>query len=278
MKLIFNTLALTVLCVSTHAAVLNLVPRQGSMLMPEVYYHADTDSVTVDLSAIGVVAQLTPLMVSNPNDSFASNAPWFDYLDSTRQGLAFSRRYGFDMDVMTDYLPENRALWIRNLGSSPELSFFDYNDFVGTLTWNPILATQGTSNAVFWNEIMWHIGVAAPPALPGHTNSYCATNEIYVVDTDTGKEVPNSSSGPFVLRWTDISDGRPVLSVSLGSQNSVTLSWTATTGNWFLVSSTNCNSTNWDDVTNPVEQFNDQSTVQIKSLQPQQFFRLRRSP
>jgi hypothetical protein len=276
MKLIFNTLALAVMCGATQADVLNLVPRQGSMLMPEVYYHADTDSVTVDLSAIVVIAQLTPLMVSNPHDSFASNAPWFDYLDPTRQGLAFSRRYGFDMDVMTDYLPENRALWIRNLGSSPELSFFDYNDFVGTLTWNPILGAQGTSNAVFWNEIMWHIGVAAPPALPGHTNLYCATNEIYVVDTDTGKEVPNSSSGPFVLRWTDISDGRPVLFIGGGSQNNVTLSWTNGAGNWSLVSATNLYATNWDDVPNPVEQVSNQSIVQIESLQPQQFFRLRR--
>ena len=103
---------------------------------------------TVDLSAIGIIAQLTPLLVSNPNDSFDPADPWFKYLDPSRQGLAFSRRYGFDMDVMTDYLPWNRALWIRNLGSSPELSFYDYNDFVGALTWNPILGTDGTSHAV----------------------------------------------------------------------------------------------------------------------------------
>jgi len=141
--LIFMTLA--AFSVPIHAAILATVPRQGSMLMPEVYYHENTDSVTVDLSAINVIAQLTPLLVSNPNDSFNPADPWFQYLDPSQQGLAFSRRYGFDMDVMSDYVPDNRALWIRNLGSSPALSFFDYNDYVYPLTWNPILGTAGTS-------------------------------------------------------------------------------------------------------------------------------------
>ncbi len=277
MKLICGLMAVVALALSVDAAVLGLIPRQGSMLMPKVYYHADTDSVTVDLSAIGIIAQLTPLLVSNPNDSFDPADPWFKYLDPSRQGLAFSRRYGFDMDVMTDYLPWNRALWIRNLGSSPELSFYDYNDFVGALTWNPILGTEGTSHAVCWNLVMWHIGVTAVPALPGKTNFYSATVEVYVVNTDTGKEVPNSSSGPFLLRWTDVPDGRPALTISPGATNGVVLSWPASAVNWSLVSSTNLNSTNWIAVTNAVEFLGSRAAVPLNSLATRQFLRLRRN-
>ena len=88
-------------------------------------------------------------------------------------------------------------LWIRNLGSSPELSFLitRTRNTIQTEcapTWNPILGTAGTSNAVYWNQGMWHMAVAAPPAPAGTTNYYSATIEIYVVDTDTGQEVPNS--------------------------------------------------------------------------------------
>ena len=39
--------------------------------MPMVAYHVDSDSVTVDLSGINETAQLTPLLVNNPNDSFS---------------------------------------------------------------------------------------------------------------------------------------------------------------------------------------------------------------
>jgi hypothetical protein len=248
------------------------------MLMPEVYYHENTDSVTVDLSAINVIAQLTPLLVSNPNDSFNPADPWFQYLDPSQQGLAFSRRYGFDMDAMSDYLPGNRALWIRKLSGSPELSFYDYNDFVSPKTWNPIFGTAGTSNAVYWNELMWHIGVTARPAPPGRTNNYSAMFEVYVVNPTTSQEVPGSSSGPFVLNWTDVPDGRPALAINRTDTNSIILTWPSSAVNWSLVSSTNLNSTNWTTVTNAVVLSGNQSAVSLDSLTVQQFFRLRRNP
>jgi hypothetical protein len=274
--LIFMTLA--AFSVPIHAAILATVPRQGSMLMPEVYYHENTDSVTVDLSAINVIAQLTPLLVSNPNDSFNPADPWFQYLDPSQQGLAFSRRYGFDMDAMSDYLPGNRALWIHKLSGSPELSFYDYNDFVSPKTWNPIFGTAGTSNAVYWNELMWHIGVTARPAPPGRTNNYSAMFEVYVVNPTTSQEVPGSSSGPFVLNWTDVPDGRPALAINRTDTNSIILTWPSSAVNWSLVSSTNLNSTNWTTVTNAVVLSGNQSAVSLDSLTVQQFFRLRRNP
>ena len=67
-----GAVSLTLTLGSAHGATLTSVPTQGSMLMPDVRYHADTANVTVDLSMIDEVAQLTPLLVSNPNDSFRS--------------------------------------------------------------------------------------------------------------------------------------------------------------------------------------------------------------
>ena len=179
MKPVYLLIMLATLIFPAQAqVVLETVPRQGGMLMPEVWYHTDTTNVTVDLSALydvngqPIIAQLTPLLVSDPGASFDPASPWYAYLDPSQQGLAFTRRYGYDMDVMTDYVPYNFQLWIRNLGSSPELSFFDYQDTeynpTGSApTWNPILGTAGTSNAVYWNQGMWHMAVTARPAPTG---------------------------------------------------------------------------------------------------------------
>jgi hypothetical protein len=271
MKRIYIFMVLAAFSLPVCAVVLESVPRQGGMLMPEVYYHADTDSVTVNLSGITATAQLAPLLVSDPGDSFDPADPWFAYLDPSQEGLAFSRRYGFDMDVMTDYVPDNRALWIRNLGSSPELWFFDYNDYVAPLTWNPIFGTAGTTNAVYWDEIMWHIGVTAPPG----TNNYSATFEVFVVDTGTGEEVTNSSSKPFVLHWTDVPDAWPQLNIAAANANGIVLTWPSCATNWTLVSATNLASPNWTLVTNrPVTLTNGEFAVYLECGPPRQFFTL----
>jgi hypothetical protein len=136
---------------------------QGGMLMPEVSYHADTDSVTVDLSQIGEIAQLTPLLVSNPANRFDPADPWYDSLDPSRQGLAFSRRYGFDIATGSDDLPLNRQLWIRKLSSSPNLGLYDYRPNSTPKQWTPIFGTAGSTNASPWSGNMWHVGAAAPP-------------------------------------------------------------------------------------------------------------------
>jgi len=253
------------------AGVLETVPRQGGMLMPEVYYHADTDTVTVDLSGVtNVVNQLTPLLISAPQDWFDPASAWFDCLDPSRQGRAFSRRYGWDMDVMSDLVPGDRALWIRNLGSSPELTFYDYNDYVSPLTWNPIWGTAGTPNATVWNRIMWHFGATAPPG----SNVYWARFEVYVVDTSTGQEVPGSGSGPLPLTWTCVPDGRPALAITNSHPGAVTVSWPASATNWSLFWTTNLLSTNWVAATNPVVALGSYSTVIFSNTLPQQFYRL----
>jgi hypothetical protein len=256
---------------SVSADVLTSVPMQGGMLMPEVYYHADTDTVTVDLSAIVVTAQLTPLLISNPKDGFSPTDPWFDSLDPSRQGLAFSRRYGFDMDAMSDIPPDNRQLWIRKLSGSPDLGIYDYNASTTPKTWTPIFGTAGTSNATYWNRWMWHVGVTAPPG----TNTYTATFEVYVVNTDDGLEVLGSSSAPFKLNWTDVPDGRPQLSIAAPASGQVQLTWPASATNWTLVSAAALNAPNWSAVTNAPVTLNNQWDVTLNATAPAQFFRLK---
>jgi hypothetical protein len=256
---------------SISAAVLTSVPMQGGMLMPEVYYHADTDTVTVDLSAIVVTAQLTPLLISNPNDGFSPTDPWFDSLDPSRQGLAFSRRYGFEMDANSDIPPDNRQLWIRKFSGAPDLGIYDYNASTTPKTWTPIFGTGGTSNATYWSGLMWHVGVAAPPG----TNTYTATFEVYVVNTDNGLEVPRSSSGPFILNWTDVPDGRPQLNIAAPAPGQVQLTWSASATNWTLVSAYTLSAPNWSAVTNTPVTFNNRFAVTLNAAAAAQFFRLK---
>ncbi len=272
MKRTLTLVSLAGIACRVSAAVLTSVPMQGSMLMPEVYYHADSDAATVDLSAIAVTAQLTPLLVSNPNDSFSPADPWFDWLDPSRKGLAFSRRYGFEMDVMSDLLPSNRELWIRKLSGSPELGIFDYRPNSTPKRWTPIFGTAGSSDAAYWSGSMWHVGVTAPPG----TNRYTATFEIYVVNTDTGLEVPGSGSGPFVLDWTDMPDGRPELNVALQLTGQLQLTWPASATNWTLVSAISPDASNWSVVTNQSAVVDGFRTVVVAGSGPQKFFRMLR--
>jgi len=175
---------------------------------------------------------------------------------------------------MSDFLPDDRELWIRKLSSSPGISFYDYNDFASVQTWNPIFGTAGTSNATNWSGLMWHFGAAAQPG----TNTYAAVFEIYVVNTTTGAEVTNSSSGPFELSWTSVPDGRPELTISRTDTNHIIVAWPASATNWSLACSTNLPSVNWMLMTNLPVGINGQSTVYLESGYPQQFFRLRRNP
>ena len=271
MKRALICLLLAALGGSVSAAVLTNVPMQGGMLMPKVWYHADSDTVTVDLSDILVTAQLTPLLISNPSDSFSPGDPWFDSLDPSRQGLAFSRRYGFDMDAMSDIPPANRQLWIRKLSGSPALAIYDYNASATPKLWTPIFGTAGTSNATHWSGLMWHVGVTAPPG----TNDYTATFEVYVVNTENGLEVPRSSSGPFSLNWTDVPDGRPQLNIAAPSPGQVQLTWPASATNWTLVSAATLRATYWSAITNPPVTLSNRFAVTLNAAAAAQFFRLR---
>jgi hypothetical protein len=262
--------AISVMCGTSaaNAAVLTAVPMQGGMVMPMVSYNAAVGKIQVMMPS--EIPQLTPLLVSNPADSFDPADPWYDELDPSCQGASFSRRYGFVMAAMSDPLPANTQMWIRKLSGPPELKFYWYAGSVPK-AFDPIFGTEGVTNALFWNGAMFHPAVAAPPG----TNGYISTFEVYLLDTTSGQAVPNSSSGPLVLNWTNVPDGRPALSIA----QKVVVAWpAATTTNWVLESASSPIATTWTLVTNPPVIVDGEPCVVLDNDPAQQYFRMRYLP
>ena len=252
---------------SVHAATLSQVPMQGTMIMPMIYYHSTNNTLTVHLGS--TVAQLTPLLVSNPGDYFDPADPWYDSLDPTRQGLAFSRRYGFVMASKSDVVPIGLAIWLRKLSSSPGLAAYRYGDGEPK-QWEPVFGTAGTTNALEWDQSMWHPCFTASPG----TNTYTATFEAFLMDTVTGTPVSGGSTGPFVLNWTDVPDGRPTLAFG----PNLVLSWPATATNYLLEAAPSPTSSSWSEVTNsPVVQ-DGQCLLPVAPTGTSPFFRMKLKP
>jgi len=252
---------------SAQAATLTAVPMQGGMAMPMVAYHAEHGHLHVMMPA--EVPQLTPLRVSNPGDSFDPADPWFDSLDPSRQGQSFSRRYGFVMDTMTDPLSANTAIWLRKLSGPPELGVFRYSGSAPK-AWESIFGTAGTSNALYWDGMMFHPGVTAPPS----SNSLTATFEAYLVNTNTGQEVPDSGSGPLVFNWTNVPDGRPTLDIGM----KVVVAWPAATSGYVLEWADTALASVWNTVTNTPVTLDGQPGVVLEPGAAAKFFRMRKAP
>lgn len=252
---------------SAQAATLTGVPMQGMMAMPMVAYHASEGHLRVMMPA--EAPQLTPLLVSNPGDSFAPGDPWCDFLDPSRQGLSFSRRYGFVMDGMSDPLPANTAIWLRKLSGPPELGLYRYSGSAPK-AWQPIFGTAGTTNALYWNTDMFHPGITAPPG----TNPLTATFEAFLVDTNSNTEVPGSSSGPLLFNFTNVSDGRPALNLA----QKIVVAWPATAANWVLEAADTLPSSDWTTVTNTPVTVDGQPAVVLDSTVAKKFFRMRHTP
>jgi len=253
--------------VSAWAATLTSVPMQGGMVMPMLSYNASDG--TLHVSVDPTVPQLTPLLISNPTDRFDLADPWYDCLDPSRQGLAFSRRYGFVMDTATDKIPAGTAIWIRKLSSSPVLGAYRYRSGANK-AWQPIFGTADSTNALQWDGIMFHPGFTAPPG----TQTYTATFEAFLMDTTTGTPVPGANTGPFVFNWTDVPDGRPTLCAGAN----VVISWPASATNYVLEAADTLSATNWTPVTNIPAPVNGQSTIVLAPCEARQFFRMRLGP
>lgn len=267
-KLFLGALAVVLAPSLVRAAILTDVPMQGGMAMPMVSYNSGDGRMQVMMPM--EIPQLTPLLVSNPSDSFNPADPWFDALDPSRQGASFSRRYGFVMDSMSDPLPAGTQMWIRKLSGPVDLKIYRYASSVPKAL-TPIFGTEGTTNVLYWNGMMFHPVVAAPSG----TNGYTATFEVYLLDTTTGQEVPNSSSGPLVFDWTNVSDGRPALSLT----QRIVVAWpSATTTNWVLESASTVNATTWTTVTNTPVTVDGQPSVILNGSATQQYFRMRYVP
>jgi hypothetical protein len=259
-------LALT-LTAPSPAAVLTSVPMQGGMVMPMLSYSAGDGALHVDVDP--TIPALTPLLASNPGDRFDPADPWYDSLDPCRQGLAFSRRYGFVMSSTTDPLPDGTAIWIRKLTGSPALGAYRYRS-TDPKAWEPIFGTAGSTNALLWNGMMFHPGITAPPS----TNSYWAKFEAYLVNNTTGLEVPASSTGPFSLNWTSVPDGRPALALA----QRIVVSWPASATNWVLETADTMRPANWTTVTNEPVMLDGQPAVVLDASGTGKFFRLGIAP
>jgi hypothetical protein len=249
-----------------NAAILTTVPMQGGMVMPVVSFQSADGRMHVAMPSEH--PQLTPLLVSHPGDRFDPADPWFDALDPSRHGASFSRRYGFVMDAMSDPLPPGTQMWIRKLSGPDDLKLYRYSASAPK-AFEPIFGADGVTNALYWNGIMFHPAVAAPPG----TNGYTATFEVYLLDTATGAEVAGSASGPLVFNWTNVPDGRPVLSVRDNR-----IMWPADTGSeWVLESASSCHGGTWSVVTNTLV-IDGQPCVLPDPSVPQQFFRMKYAP
>jgi len=250
------------------AATLSQVPMQGGMVMPMVAYRADEARFRVMMPM--EVPVLTPLLVSHPGDSFAPGDPWFDALDPSRQGLSFSRRYGFVMDVMSDPLPEGTQMWIRKLSGPAELGVYRYGASEPKAL-EPIFGTAGSSMAWRWNGMMFHPVFTAPSG----TNEFEAMFEVYLVTTAGGTEVPGSGSGALTLRFENLPDGRP----QLGIHPAIVVDWPADTGEgWVLEMAGEWPSTNWSVVTDTPVMLNGRPSVVLEAGSGNRFYRMRRQP
>jgi hypothetical protein len=253
--------------VTASAATLTNVPMQGGMLMAMLSYNASAG--TLRAMAPMDAAQLTPLLVSNPGAGFDPADPWYDCLDPSRQGLAFSRRIGFLMDTASDLIPTGTAIWIRKLSGSPGLGAYRYRSSAPK-AWEPIFGTAGSTNALQWDGSMFHPGFAAPPG----SGTYTATFEAFLVDTATGLPVPGAGTAPFVFSWTDVPDGRPALSVAA----KVVLAWPASATNYVLEAADTLTASTWTPVTNAPVLLDGQPTVVLDPCQARRFVRMRLGP
>lgn len=245
------------------AGTVNDVPMQGGMVMPMVSYHAAESRLRVMPDE--TVPELTPLLVSHPGDDFDPADPWYATLSPRRQGYSFSRRYGFVMDSMTDPLPAGTEMWIRKLEGTSGLKAYRSSSSEPK-AFEAIFGTDGSTNAMHWNGMMFHPTFAAPPGTTAHS----AVFEVYLVEAGSGMEVANSSTGPFTLNWTNVPDGRPALMIEPG----LVIRWPSAATNYLLESAAGF-AGQWTAVTNAPVLDGEMATVELAPDQPQQFFRMR---
>ncbi|MFO1497147.1 MAG: hypothetical protein U1G07_01900 [Verrucomicrobiota bacterium] len=248
------------------AAILTNVPMQGTMVMPVVKHDATQGRLAVTIDP--AVPQLTPLLVSNPEDHFDQADPWFSSLDPGAEGLAFSRRYGFVMDAASDPLPNGTAIAIRKSASSAGLEIFRYRSSVPKV-WEPIFGTAGSSDTFDWDGMMFHPCVTAPSG----TNNHWARFEAFLTESDSGRALPETTTGEFELHWTNRLDGRPRLAIA----PKVAITVPAASG-WALESADHLRAADWLLVTNAPVLLDGVPTVVLDAKDVTRFYRMRRSP
>jgi hypothetical protein len=249
------------------AAELTSVPMGGSMVHANIMYNAAQNRLEAHVDP--VVPQLTPLDVSNPEDSFAPADPWFSSLDPAQQGQAFNRQYGFVMDAGTDALPAGTGIWIRMVSNTPGVATYRYRSSAGAKSWDPIFGTAGSTNLFQWNLSMFHPAIAAPPTNGTHS----ATFEAFLVDANTGQEMGGIAHAPFTLNWTIVASAR-----ELNLTPDHVLTWGASATNYVLECTDTLPATSWTLMTNRPVVRDGKCIVTVECTEPVRFYRLRRLP
>lgn len=262
------TLLLVCAAPSGGAAVLTSVDMGGSMIHANIAYDAVQSLILVHVDT--PMPQLTPLDVTNPADNFAPGDPWFDCLDPSRRGMAFSRQYGFVMDGSSDPLPSPMGIWIRERSATPGLEFYRYRSSAGGKSWDPMFGTAGATNLFIWNRLMFHPAIAAPPASGTHS----ARLEAFAVDETTGQPWPGVAPGQFTLEWTIVPSARPTLELG----RDFVLRWPASATNYVLKAADSPNAGTWDVVTSQPTEANGVRMLSLQAAGSRPFYRLQRVP
>lgn len=264
--LLLATVLLSETVTTAKAAILSNVPMQGSMVMPMLRYDAVAAALRVTVDP--TVPELVPLLSSNPGDSFNATDPWFEFLDPSARGLAFSRRYGFVMDTMTDQLPPGTSILIRNLSSSPGLGIYRFRA-TDPKCWTPIFGTDSSPDSLVWDGMMFHPGFTAPAG----TNRYSAEFEAVLIESGSGMEMAGTSTGPFRMNWVAVPDGRPALDIAYKVVITCPVA-----SDYVLEATDRLTPSHWIMVTNSVVTLDGLHAVVLDPSPERKFFRMRREP
>lgn len=225
------------------------------------------DGTTLSVSIEPGLPPLTPLDVSNPEDSFASEDPWFETLDPSQRGLAFNRQYGFVLAGGSELAAE-AGIWIRALSCSPGLEMYRYRATAPAM-WEPMFGTRSSTNLLQWNLAMFHPAFAAP----GGTGTHHATFEAAVVTQSTGELWPGANKAEFTLTLTNTPSARPAIEAS----QQFVITWAAGATNYMLQATDEATSGTWTMVTNVPVQVDGKRAVILPLTEAKRFFRLLRT-
>jgi len=135
----------------------------------------------------------------------------------------------------------------------------------------PIFGTAGSPLARPWNGMMFHPLFAAPPG----TNELVASFQLYLVNAASGQEVTGSASEILEFRWSNVVDGRPVLTVA----QRVVIAWPeGTAAQWVLEATDSLASGAWEPVTNTPVIVDGKPAVVLEGAAAQRTFRMRFVP
>jgi hypothetical protein len=230
------------------AAELSAVPMQGAMVHINLGYSAASNRVTVHVDPS--VPVLIPLTLSHPPDWFVAADPWYGDLDPAASGLAFNRQYGIVVDAATDPIPDGNGIWIRQVGADTGLRAHTYRSSGTNKVWTPMFGTDGSTNVLRWNFMMFHPAYS----MTARVGSVSADYEAFLVDTNTGEEVTAVTPATFTLAWSTMGcdvrmgwsgDGGPEATWPTCLTNFALEHASTPTGSWSAVPGTPVASNDW---------------------------------